>query len=679
MSPRLLLPLAVLLGVVVRVPFWSEALRTPVDGDTAIIGLMARHPLRGTTMWGQPYGSPVEAWLVAPLTAALGWTDAALRLSYFLLGLTLIPLAWALGRALHPAAAVPAALLAAAPPPYLLLLSALPPPLYPATLLLNGTAILLTLHADQRLRTDRPARALLAAAGALFGLALWTHLMSASAIAACAGWLLLRARGRRRELLAALLPLLLLSAPWWARALLDREARRVVRLSAREEGMGEHLREVLPRLHLPVGGLLGTHVPLVADDADHVVLMPPWLAAAVVLAYGTALVFAARAARGSPGARLLLACAALAVLAFPFPLRAGPASVRFLALLWLPVTGLVAWVAARRSTPRRAWLVVLAFLVLHLAGGVRLLAAWRGADRTQPPFLLVDLGPARRMMEAHGIGHAYASYGPAWRLTWTTRERIVVSQPWNERFLHHPLPYLDEVRFAKHVAWVLTPPVPTDLPPPWRFEELLTGAGGTWRRSAAGAAVVYHGFRPPFASTVAPAPGAGAAGDGDPATPIHPSPRDPTSFTFSPARELDALTLVSALEGPRLPRSFDVEVSADGAAFEAVAQRRRRGEREDLRWVNGHPQFVIDHDVLPVRLGGRRVATVRVRPVASDEPWTLGELLLHPAQPPHAPAGWEEWLDPRLDWDGRRRALNARPLRERADWYTRLLLATRAR
>ena len=100
MSRRLHLPLAILFGVVVRVPFWAEALRTPVDGDTAIIGLMARHLGRGTTMWGQPYGSPLEAWLAAPFVAALGPTAAALRLVYFLLGLGLIPMAYALARAL---------------------------------------------------------------------------------------------------------------------------------------------------------------------------------------------------------------------------------------------------------------------------------------------------------------------------------------------------------------------------------------------------------------------------------------------------------------------------------------------------------------------------------------------------------------------------------------------------
>ena len=120
---RLELPLAVAVGVVVRVPFWVEALRTPVDGDTAIIGLMARHPFRGATMWGQPYGSPVEAWLAAPLLALLQPDAATLRLAYFLLGLGLIPAAYFLARALDERAALPAAVLMACPSPYFLLLA----------------------------------------------------------------------------------------------------------------------------------------------------------------------------------------------------------------------------------------------------------------------------------------------------------------------------------------------------------------------------------------------------------------------------------------------------------------------------------------------------------------------------------------------------------------------------
>ncbi len=137
------------------------------------------------------------------------------------------------------------------------------------------------------------------------------------------------------------------------------------------------------------------------------------------------------------------------------------------------------------------------------------------------------------------------------------------------------------------------------------------------------------------------------------------------------------MTLLAALDGPRLPRSMDVEVSADGSQFETVGRRRRREEREDLRWVNGHPQAVLDHDLLAVPLGGRTVVAVRITPHASSDPWTLGELLLHPARPTEERASWSEWLDPHLDWPARVRALARDPKPDREDWYWRVLLASR--
>jgi hypothetical protein len=283
MSPRLHLPAAVLFGLVVRVPFWVEALRTPIDGDTAIIGLMARHLGRGTTMWGQPYGSPLEAWLAAPFVAALGPKGEALRLCYFLLGLGLIPMAYLLGRALDPRAALPAAVLVACPPPYLLLLSALPPPMYPAALLLCAALLVVAANIGERFAEGGLPVGRLIAWGALAGLALWTHLMSAAVVAACLGWLGRRAAGRRVTLAAAVIPMLLVSAGWWVPALADAQAARVLSPSGRAQSMGDHLGEVLPRMHVPLGGLLGTHAPMVADDPGHVVPAPRAAAAAGVL------------------------------------------------------------------------------------------------------------------------------------------------------------------------------------------------------------------------------------------------------------------------------------------------------------------------------------------------------------------------------------------------------------
>jgi hypothetical protein len=281
----------------------------------------------------------------------------------------------------------------------------------------------------------------------------------------------------------------------------------------------------------------------------------------------------------------------------------------------------------------------------------------------------------RETLERSGIRRAYASYGPAYRLTYESGERIIVTQPWNERFLHHPLPYLDEVRFAVRTAWILMPRIPSDLPTPAELEAALRSAGGTWRRADLPGALVYHGFVPPYAAEGAPLPGAGALGDGDLGTSTSPDPTRPTVLALPAPIALDAVTLMAGFEGPRLLRSMDVEASADGVTFEVVAQRRRRGEREDLRWVNGHPQYVLDHDLISVPLGGRTVAALRVTPVASGDPWTLAEVMVHPATGARFP--WDDALDPALGWRERRRTLIANPRPDREDWYYRRLLAER--
>lgn len=686
MRPRVDLPWLLLLAALVRLPFWAEALRTPVDGDTAIIGLMARHPGRGATMWGQPYGSPLEPLLAAPFVAALGTTTRALRLFYFVMGLGLVPVAYALGGALDRRAARPAALLAALPPPYLLLMSALPAPLYPTTLVLCGLLLVLAIHLGGGLAAGRDPRVGLASWGLLAGLAVWTHLMAAAVVAACAAFLLARSRGRRQWMLAAFVPLLAASAPWWLRVASDPWATYAVSVSDRDQTLAAHLVEVLPALHVPVGGLLGTHVPLVPDAVEGEVHAPAWAASALALAYVGLLAIAVRERRRNAAAGLLLAAAGLTLLAFPFPLRSGANTVRFLTPAYLCVAALVAWVPlarsaagadAARSGARRAWIVVLALAGLHMTGASRLLAAWRGLDRSSPPFSLPDLAPVREFLDRNHVGRAYASYGPAYRLTYESGERLVVSQPWNERFRHYPLPYLDEVRFAKNVAWVLTPLIPTDLPAPRAFEDLLGQAGGSWKRTDVGPATVYHDFLPPFSTRVEPLATAGQAGDGRLETRVAHAGEGPVTFALPSPRALDGVTLVAPPDGVPLPRSMNVEVSGDGTSFEIVARRRRRDERKDLRWVNGHPQYVLDHDLISVPLAGRTVAAVRISPYASDDAWQVAEVLLHPAEAKASRAPWDEWLDPGLGWSARRRALAARPLPEREDWYWRSLLAAR--
>ena len=657
--------LAILAGAAVRAPFWQFALGTPIDADTAIIGLMARHPFASASLWGQPYGSPVEAWLAVPFLWAFGANALALRLLYFALGLALVPLAFLLAEAIDERAALPAGLLAACPPSYLLLLCATPPPLYPATLVLCGLVLLVALRLDARLLRDETPRRLAVLWGVLSGLALWTHLTAASAVSASGLFLAWRSRGSKRRLtlwLPALLALVAASAPLWALELESHAIRKVIRVSRGGESQLSHFVELGRQLHYPLLGLLGAHAPLVADEPKPLVLAPPLVSILLGSAYALSLFVAWRAASSSGRVRLMLVAAGFAVLLFLLPLRSRPHTTRFLTPLYLPLTVCVA--LASSFGARRRFGLVAALAGLHLAGSVPLLAALRQADVSKPPFTAPGLEQVAAFLQSQGVSHAFASYEAAYRLSFKTGERLIVSQPWNERFRDFPLPYLDEVRFATQVAWILTPAVATELPEPKRFEAALGRAGGSWRREQLGGVFVYYGFTPPFGPTAIalspPGLGSGAVLHG------------PATFALPEARALDGVTVMAGPAPCALPQSYEIDWGS-GGFFERAARIGPRIPELTLAWAGGHPEPASELVTIP--LGGRSIEAIRIRPLSKEEPWCEPEILLHSVEARHA--AWPEWLDPKLDWPARRRALAATPLPDNALWRFRTRLAAR--
>ena len=359
-------------------------------------------------MWGQPYGSPLDAWVATPFVAAMGPTTEALRLPVFLLGLVLVPVAYGLARALHPAAAFPAAVLMACPPPVL------PAPRRPAarpsiatTLVLCGLLLLLALRLGDAPAQDEPRRGRLVVWGVLAGLALWTHLMSASAVAASAVSTRGAARGRRRALPSPSCRCCSSSAPWWTRALADREATRIVQ----RRGPGGDDPRPPPRgaaaactsrsaaCWAPTsggGGLRRTSWSRARGGARGArALYGSCCPRGAGLAGRAAPRRAAAPGRGGPRARS----------PFRWPVALGPAHPALPhARCILPVLVARRLGAARRADGRAgagSWCWRLA--ALHLAGGARLLQAWRARTARSHPFVLPDLGPARRLLEARGI------------------------------------------------------------------------------------------------------------------------------------------------------------------------------------------------------------------------------------------------------------------------------------
>jgi hypothetical protein len=579
----------IVLGALVRAPFGSVALRTDLDGDTAIVGLMARHLGEGRTLWGQPYGSPLDAWVAAPFVALLAPRTLALRLPYGLLSLALVPLAWALARRLDPRAGLPAALLAASPPAFFLLLSALPPPFYPTVLVLLGLVLLLVTTTGLR-------AAHVIGAGLLAGLALWTHLVAAAVILPCALYLAWRAPR--------------LAAPFGALAALP---WLVLRDPAAASGVGwagpdaavHHARLVVPQLPGLLLGLLGAGAPYTEGDPDLIARAPAVVGAVLGLVWlGVIAVAAARQRDAS--AALLGGCVAATVLLFPLSLRSGPDTTRFLAPVWLPVVALGMGTAARAFGSRGAWGLAAGLAVLHVPASAALLHAWRSPGAWQP--LVPTCRDIVAELDRHGVRHAYASYNTAWCITWASGERIVASQPWNERFPGYPLPLLDRVRTSGDAAWVFVDGADFDMP----LLRVMAGKlEGACQRSSVGPATILHSCRAPFdAAAERKAVAFGGRG--------------PLVVPLGTARPLQGLTLQG-----RLPPNFTLEVSADGVSFDQVMRRRPDRQRLDPMWVNGHPQLVWQDDVASTPLGGRSVSVVHVIPADPGLEWGLDALVLH--------------------------------------------------
>ena len=206
----------------------------------------------------------------------------------------------------------------------------------------------------------------------------------------------------------------------------------------------------------------------------------------LVLLYGFLLVLAGRAAlaAGTRPCSCFLA-AGLALLAFPFPVRAAPAH-HPLPDPALPARGRARGVGApRRAAPRaaagsRSW-------PSPPAPHRRRRSCSRpGAASTAPRrrSCCPTCGPSAACSRQHGVRHAYASYGPAFRLTWESGERIVASPPWNDRFRHWPLPLPRRGALREERGLGADPGDPdATCPRPTTSSATMRRLGGRWRRA----------------------------------------------------------------------------------------------------------------------------------------------------------------------------------------------------
>jgi MFS family permease len=639
----------------------------PAADDECITVLQAKQIANGSLpllFLGQPYGFPLDAYLMSPIMNILPRTAFGARLTAFVLGLLSLLLGLLILRRWGRIADTwPGILLLLFGSTFLLILqsgSALPG--YP-TLILLASAVLWMAQRQGSDDTHHPLWMALVA-GVLTGVAC-SVTMLALPILIMAGIMMGLHRGWRTARWAV--PVFALGGfvgllPHALVAFLHPGAREVVfQAQPWKVALKELWSPVLDRT-LPAA--LGIGSPVIAGSSERVTSFKGfalyfgviWF---LLLVVGSWIALARAWTRwrrerwpSLDTGMLVVGISWLCLLLFLASSRSHHRTYRYLILLVWAFPFLVTYLY---GNARGLWRGVLAaltilFVVANLSNTVAVLKRWSDpgfADRLKS----YDLRAAIDYLDSRGIRHAYATYADAYRITYATDERIVCSQPFNERFPGWPTPFKALVDASTNVAYVLSDAYRF---PPKVFEWDMETMGILFRKQTCGHYQVFTDFTDTRSSTNALTEAATASGE----TAILPSlltagashnaPEavrmvdESSSFWRSSgylqqtgmwiAVEWDASRFVQRVlldhggSGGDHPESMRVHYRSDDGRWEKASDSVQR-HPEPFEFRNGHPVYgkaISRVDFLdPIETRGLKFEIAEPR---SDRAWTLNEV-----------------------------------------------------
>jgi hypothetical protein len=402
------------LGVVLRVVIYRSSIGH-LGTDEAVWGLMARHAEHGEVsafFWGQAYGGTQEVLPVAFLFRIFGTHLVLMRLVPIVFSAAAIVVVWRIGRRLGgESVGLTAALLLWYWPVYAVWKVEIWSGFYGGGLLYSALVLWLVLLVD-----ERQSRSRIALLGVVLGLAFWESLQTVAIIVPALAWLTVR---RPRAWIGAwaavpgavlgALPWLLsnLSHDWWSFSLHGGGGTYPSRLRA--FGIA-----TFPEM-------LGLRVPFSVEW-----LPDKLVGGAVYIALAATIVVTAWLWRRRAAGLLPLVVIVFPLVAALSALTTVEDEPRYVFVL-APALVLLAATAASRL-PRSVLLLAVAAVLSSVA-----LAKWIDWRDDRLPIDRyntgeVDVRPAITTLERAGIDRAFAHYSIAYRMTFDTRERVIVSE-----------------------------------------------------------------------------------------------------------------------------------------------------------------------------------------------------------------------------------------------------------
>lgn len=418
-AAQTMIMIALVAGVVERVFVYRSKLGVP-DSDEAVVGLMARHVLKGefaTFFWGSTYGGTIESVLTAPIFFVFGTSWVALRIVPILLSALAALVVWRIGRRLYgePAAFAAAAILWIWPPFLVAHLTQQQSGFYASGLVFCAILLLLALRV-----AEAPTRGRVAALGFVAGVALWDDVQLITVVVPLVVWLVWRRRAVLAQAWLAVLLAIVGAAPWiiWN---LHHKFASLQPNTTTSSSYAHRLRLFFSPLLPELLGLRSPYSqkPLVNAPVADLAL----LAVLLAIAYGLY-----RSRRHDTSVLYSIA------LAFPFLYAISRDAVvseepRYLLML-SPVAALLVGQAV--STRRHALAASVAAFGAALAlSGVTLakMNAYRNDTPAAPPAIAPrDIGPLLRILDRAGLDRVYAQYWIAYRIDFDSDEHIIAAE-----------------------------------------------------------------------------------------------------------------------------------------------------------------------------------------------------------------------------------------------------------
>ncbi len=460
-------------GITVGLALRIWIMRTPavgyLDSDEAVPGLMARHFLHGhfsTFYWGQRYGGTFEIALVALAFLFGGANSVVLSLvPIALCGVSAI-LVWRIGcRTIGVPAGAFAGMLAWVWPAYFVWRSTREYGYYGVLLVCALAVVLLAL----RLR-ERPEPLDAALMGAALGIGWWSSLQISLVAVPALVWLVLRRPAVLRYVPLAAGVAFMTASPWIVANIHSNWT------SLRISPGAAHARTYGFRL----GGFFSDGLPTTLGLRTPFTLQ--WLPTRAI-GLSALLVLGAAIAWVLVRRRRSVELLAIVIVPLPFfyavsgftSYRIEPRYIGVLA----PLLALV--LAALLKDLRAAALVLVAASALSVTALFQLRDSGAMAPGAKDVRAPTTVAPLIRVLDRYGITRASADYWVAFRVTFLTRERIVVAPSSSNRY---PA-YWELVARSGRVAWIFVTGSKTEGPE--RPELLARG----YRRVNVGPYVVY--------------------------------------------------------------------------------------------------------------------------------------------------------------------------------------------